>query len=246
MRFVCVVWLVAGCHFNHGNATGDAPSADVARGDTPAPNDGLVDAASDAPPDSGSAFLFCNPADLDLRACYAFDGNGQDGSSYNHDAALGGTYTFMGGVHGSAIATIASSIVVASDINLTISEMTLKASVHPTALPAATARAGIIDSTGYRVFIEAGGVVRCALNDGSVQAVTTAAVPINAWTRIGCIYNGAALTVYFDGVQKATTGSTVAIDAVTGNLTIGQNEPSGDNFVGLIDEVQIWGSIVTP
>ena len=29
-------------------------------------------------------------------------------------------------------------------------------------------------------------------------------------------------------------------------LVLGMNNPSGDNFVGALDDVQVWGSIVGP
>ena len=74
----------------------------------------------------------------------------------------------------------------------------------------------------------------------------TGTVPTGTWTRVACTYDVSAIRVYFDSVEKANASFNSGIAGVSGNLTIGQNEPNGDNFDGLIDEVEIWGSIVAP
>jgi len=120
--------------------------------------------------------------------------------------------------------------------------------IRPSAYPIDPLRMGLVDSGGrYRMFLLANGLVRCAITGGPA-AVTTAAhaVPLGTWTRLACSYDGATLTVYVDGAIAATTSQSVTIPATGGGMVIGQNNPTGENFAGAIDDLEIWGSIVGP
>ena len=63
------------------------------------------------------------------------------------------------------------------------------------------------------------------------------ALPVGAWTHLAMTYDGAALRLYVNGVQVASTLSG-NITPTTNPLSIGGNSPYGEYFEGRIDEVR--------
>jgi hypothetical protein len=231
--------LVAACQFHPGTETArDGHAGDGDRGD---------DAGGDGAGSDGTSGAFCNPADLDLRACYTFDGDTLDRSSYANNAVAANT-SFTTGHAGQAIVTSGtSSVVVAGGTSLDVSALTIRIWIRPSSFPIDPARMGLVDSGGrYRMFLLANGLVRCAITGGP-SAVTTAsnAVALATWTHLVCTYDGATMRIYVDGAIAATLAQTATIPTGAG-MVIGQNNPTGENFDGALDELEIWGSIVGP
>jgi hypothetical protein len=204
--------------------------------------DGSNEAAStiDAPDAAPGA---CGLGDPSLRACFRFENNTEDDSEFHNNAISNGA-TFETGVDGLAVVTTASSITIPSSASLTLSQMTLKLAIRPRSI-SATTRSGLIDNDAYRLFLEPGGTIRCAVNGGTEQVTTSMTVPANAWTRIACTYDGATLRVYLDGVPAAAAAFTDTI-IPPGEISIGQNSPVGENFDGAIDNLEIHDSVVEP
>ena len=82
--------------------------------------------------------------------------------------------------------------------------------------------------------------------NGAVGYVTgTTASPVNAWTHVALTYDGAMLRLYVNGTPVASRTQTGGIQATTNPLWIGGNNPYGEYFQGLIDEVRIYSRALT-
>ena len=53
-------------------------------------------------------------------------------------------------------------------------------------------------------------------------------------------YDGSALRLYVNGTQVGSRAATGAIQTTTNPLWIGGNQPDGEFFRGLIDEVRVY------
>jgi uncharacterized repeat protein (TIGR03803 family) len=71
-------------------------------------------------------------------------------------------------------------------------------------------------------------------------------LPLNAWTHVAVTYNGSMLRLYINGVE--VNRRPVSGRMVVGNapLRIGGNSIWGEYFDGMIDEVRIYGSAISP
>jgi concanavalin A-like lectin/glucanase superfamily protein len=234
-----VLVVVAGCRFAlPGDHAGDEAPGDAA--DAPGVPDG------DTPsPDTPAAF--CNAADLDLHACFTFDGDTLDRSSYGNTVSATGT-SFVEGVSGQALGVTAGSNVAAGDSpSLDVTVLTIKMNIKPTTIPTGTLRAGLFDSSNrYRMFLQAGGAIRCALTGGVDLTSPTGVIVMGVWQRVTCTYDTTTMNIYVDGALVATMTQAGAIPVAANGFVIGQNSPSGENFDGAIDNVQLWESIVAP
>jgi hypothetical protein len=66
------------------------------------------------------------------------------------------------------------------------------------------------------------------------------ASPVNAWTHVALTYDGATLRMFINGAQVSTKAGTGAVPATTNPLWIGGNQPYGEYFQGLIDDVRVY------
>ena len=66
------------------------------------------------------------------------------------------------------------------------------------------------------------------------------ASPIGSWTHIALTYNGSQLVLYVNGVQVASAAVSGVIQASSSALWIGGNQPYGEYFNGLIDDVRVY------
>ena len=79
------------------------------------------------------------------------------------------------------------------------------------------------------MFVEPGGALRCL--DLGASVTESGALTVGTWTHVAYTHDG----------QRRVTAPGAALE--TGNDTgtsIGGNSPSGDPFVGRIDELRIW------
>lgn len=246
--------LLASCAFDLAGL--DRASDDAA---VSAPIDARVPMAADAtPPDATPAAdapppppPFCDPADPTQAACWRFEGSAVDGSAYaNHGVATSVSWA-AGHAGGQAVRTTAPGAIRVADspsLNVTAA-ITLEMWVRADSLPTAPARAGLIDDNGqYGLFVHPGGELLCVLAGVSNVARAAGQLPLAAWTHVACSWDGAAITLYVNGVAVLGVPATGAIDPVgaSDGMAIGGNSPAGDAFDGLIDDVRVWNVARSP
>jgi Concanavalin A-like lectin/glucanases superfamily len=71
------------------------------------------------------------------------------------------------------------------------------------------------------------------------------ASPVGAWTHVALTYDGAALRLYINGNQVASRAMSGAIETTNNPLWIGGNQPYGEYFNGLIDDVRVYDRALT-
>jgi hypothetical protein len=167
-------------------------------------------------------------------------GNGNTGTitaaSWSTQGRAGNALSFNGT---GSVVRVASS----ASLNLTTG-MTLSAWVRPAA-----------SQTGWRTILQrqADAYFLTASSDqpgrpagggtlgGSVQYVSgPTANPLNTWTHVALTYDGSALRLYVNGTQAASRAAGGAIQTTTNPLWVGGNQPYGEYFNGLIDEVRVY------
>lgn len=134
-----------------------------------------------------------------------------------------------------------------------VSAITVEAWIYPTAWGVNFWTNSIVSkddwSAGTRGF-----VLRCGANGtlsfnlgtsaGWREAVTPAnSLQLNRWHHVAGTFDGTAIKVYVDGVEKASLSYTGSINSSTYDMTIGQSAyhtSSSRPFTGWIDEVRIW------
>ena len=73
----------------------------------------------------------------------------------------------------------------------------------------------------------------------------TAALGVNTWTHVAAVYDASALRIYVNGTQAASLPLSGAMVTSTGALRIGGNQPHGEWFAGLIDELRLYNRALT-
>lgn len=215
----------------------DAPAIDAPATDAPA-----IDAAIDAPP----LTPLCDVNDPTQRLCLTFEGSVTDGtggplqiqtSNVDFDAGAVGMGSTLG---------LTSVIHVGENNAIDVtSGLTIEAFVRVTAPPSQTnQRAGVLDNNGqYSLWIDPEGRPYCTL-PGSTASTTTP-LPLNAWTHVACVFDGATYTLYVGGVEVGQVNRTAPVPA-NGNdgLNVGQDCTDGggaaDPLRGGIDELRLW------
>ena len=215
-------------------------------GDGDAP-DAMIDGAPGSEPPMPTPL--CNSADATLRACFTFDDTLNDGSGSNIDLTASGTPAYVAGHAGGskALNTATGTFTTPATTALDITTFTFKMWIRPNAIPGAGLRMGVMDSGGrYRVFLQPQGAIRCAVTNGADLTSSTGAVSANVWQRVTCRYNGSAIQIYVNGTMVGSSNVTSTVPATAGNMVVGHNNPSGENFNGAIDDLQIFSTLVAP
>jgi glucose/arabinose dehydrogenase/PKD repeat protein/chitodextrinase len=172
-------------------------------------------------------------------------GNGNVGTITNATWSTQGRY-------GNALSFNGTSSVVrvpsAASLNLTTG-MTLSAWIRPTASQSGwrtivqrQADAYFVTSSNDQPMRPAGG----GTIGGGVRFVGgPTANPLNTWTHVAVSFDGNQLRLYVNGTQVATRGANGTIQTVANPLWIGGNQPYGEYFQGLIDEVRVYNRALT-
>jgi hypothetical protein len=214
-------------------------------------------AASPDVPSSAGSPLSCDASDPRLRACYTFDGDTKDRSSYgNH--ANSANVSYVAGKAGKALRLgLNSRVLVAQHPSLDLTAMTIKVWIRPTSFPVKRrealagksepeVRMGIIDGEAtYRMYVQENGIIRCSLT-GRPEAFSTVGVPLGEWTRVACTFDGSVMHIYFNGVSVVEVKQAGKIAASIASMAIGHDFPGSDNFVGEMDQLEIWNAVVAP
>lgn len=237
--------VMAACGYSPARtAPGDGAPGDTAMlADTPA--DTNADAAIDAPPAAP-----CNQdGTADVRLCFKFENNlDEDGP---HGYSIQGTgHQFVAGFAGLGVDTSGSTIEIAQDSALNVTELTIRVHLRPNAIiPVSGTRQGVIENDAWRMHVMPGGGIRCALNDGTTELnLGLLALAAQQFTRVACTYDGTLLRVFYNGTLMGSALAAVEIRDVGTPTTIGQSEPADGNerFQGVIDNLEVFGSLEAP
>jgi len=231
-------------------------AADIGAVDAPPADGPLQDAwpadipTADAWPYDGGT-LACDSGLVALVACYTFDEGESTATIVDHSAfgndgdRIGGS--FVAGWQGLALRFPADSVTVPDSASLDVTaQLTIEANIYPTALPT-SGRQGIFDNQGhYGLFLHPAGQTRCTAA-GQTLASPEGAIAAARWQHVACTYDGSALRLFVDGTELALGNpSGDIVGSGTTGSAIGQNSPTGDHFVGLIDNLRVWNVSRTP
>ncbi len=124
------------------------------------------------------------------------------------------------------------------DGDLTGEPLTVELFLMPRALPT-SGRMGVWDIGGqHSAWVRDGGAFTCR----SIRV--DAALRVDTWTHVACVFDGDSSKAYVDGVLAATGSSSPGTPG-PGDIRIGANSPDGDYFEGLIDEMRIFRGVRT-
>ena len=215
------------------------------------------DAAGNLGPYSNTATASTPASPLGLVAAYGFDegsgttvtdasGNGNNGTVANGTWATTGEF-------GKAIQFNGTSTVVnipdATSLHLTTG-MTLEAWVNPSTVD--NNWRDVIYKANDNYYLEATSDNAARPDAGLIaggiygDAYGTSALAANTWSFLAETYDGATLRLYVNGVQVAATAHTGSISTSTNPLQIGGDTLYGQYFRGLIDNVRVYNTALTP
>jgi hypothetical protein len=227
--------LLGGCGFRPfempaTNSFDDAaPVGDRVIFDVALPVDGVV-----------AVVPFCDPTDPQLVACYQFENNLTDVSSYHNNGT--GSASYATGKVGQALSVgTMNGIDIADSASFDVADLTIEAWISPSTIPTGSNRAGILDCEGqYGFFLHPNGDLVCTAG-GSVTA--TAQIQANRWTHVACTHDATTITIYGDGEAITTGTAGVLPTANTTGITLGGNNPAGGGspLDGLLDQVRLFG-----
>ena len=70
--------------------------------------------------------------------------------------------------------------------------------------------------------------------------------PVNTWTHLAATYDGTTVRFFVNGTQVASQPATGVFDVSTNPLEIGGSLVDGGPFAGLIDDVRVYDTALTP
>jgi len=179
-------------------------------------------------------------------ALFDSSGNGNNGvisgaAVWSSSGRMGGALVFDGTTN---LVTVPGG----GSLNMTTG-MTLEAWVQPTTWPSSGIVSLLnkyIDGTSegqfcYTLFGSVNGISAGVTTGGRwIFDDGTQSVPLNTWTHLAVTYDGAALTLFFNGEQQSSTPVTGPIATSAQPLFIGGDQPYGEFFNGMIDEIRIY------
>lgn len=239
-------WVDGG--FASGECTGALPRVDAGAGDAGDAGSSAfapVDDDCDGRPDSCRVAGDCaSPA---LIVHYLFEQSLRDATPYGNDTTDVSDVGYEPGVVGDALVLGASSVATLprSESLEFVDAVTVELWAQPRALPSGSGRAGLLDDDGrYGLFLNSLGQLRCVAGSATV---TGGELTVDHWSHVACVLDASTLTLWQDGHVRAQV--TRAGNLTTPGqhpVTIGGNSPSGDRFVGLLDNLRIWREARSP
>jgi hypothetical protein len=173
-------------------------------------------------------------------------GNGNNGTLTNATWATAGKYGKALQFNGTnALVTIPDS----SSLHLS-SAMTLEAWVNPSTVNSNWRDVLYKGNDNY--YLEATSSNASRPDAGMIaggsyaDAIGTSALTANTWSFLTETYDGTTLRLYVNGTQVASTAHTGAITTSTNPLQIGGDSLYGQYFAGLIDNIRVYNTALTP
>jgi hypothetical protein len=191
----------------------------------------------------------CPRGHPDLALCLRFEGSVVDDSQNAH-ALTPGAVTFERGVSPAGPVNLVGrfgpvgGVSIPESAALDSARVTVEAWLSPRVLPAAGTQMGVVDNNDqYGLFLRPGGTLACI---GRGTAAAAAVVRPGVWTSVACTFDEAAVAIWVNGVPYARVVSTgpPAAGGTTGT-SVGQDNPVGSPFEGVLDNVRIWRAVRT-
>jgi len=190
--------------------------------------------------------------DVDLAACYAFEGDTLDATANNNDGApISVSYT--AGRSGQAVLVDGNSRITVPDSNSIdlSSGFTIETWVRLDVSNAA--RVMIADhNNDFALYLDPGAVPVCDLSIGGNSRRTPASPTIGtgAWRHVACTYDGAKIVAFVDGSMVAMLSVAGTAGPTTDPMQIGGNQPDSGNpaaerMTGAIDQFRLWRVVRT-
>jgi hypothetical protein len=246
LGLIASIMTFAGCRQLLGfddvaaGATGDGPPSDQAGGDGP---------GIDGPDNSDAPTGFACSTDPAQIACYTFNQDTLDHSTHAHHLTATGTSFGLGKDNTTGLSiNEGASVTSASSTDFNVQTYTIRMFILPTSLPTGATRMGLLDSNlRYRMFLHPDGVLRCAFTNNanaSIELLSAAgAVVVGTYTRVACTYDGTTFKVLINDAVAASRAESQTLGSSTEGIVVGQNSPSGENFQGVIDNLEVWSGI---
>lgn len=187
----------------------------------------------------------CEAGDPSLIACFAFEGDPNDGSQHRFVPDRTRKLTYAPGKSGQALRVSHGSVLrFPHDAAWTAPAMTIDVWINPASLPGKE-RFTVIDSGGKpSLFLLPDGQIRCTV--GVEQNVPYPIVP-GEWTHIACLSDGQTQILYVNGVEIDRSPSGPVLADGEQPIHIGSEEPTDrDAFDGLIDSLRVFGRTLAP
>ncbi len=177
-----------------------------------------------------------------LVACWQWEGSLVDASGDDLVVTTVNT-TFAAGRTGMGLAMDATSdATVAETSVLSPTNITIELWLRPAQLPA-TGRMGLLDNDGrYGLFLTSTGL-QCVAGANVASTVLPA---VDAWTHVACTYDGTTGRLFVDGIEVLTALGAGLLATGPATVKIGGNSPSGDRFVGTLDQLRVFSVARTP
>ena len=97
--------------------------------------------------------------------------------------------------------------------------------------------AGVVTKAGGGPLVPSGG----GTFDGPIEQTAGASpFPVDRWSDVAVTYDGAMLRLYVDGRQVSSRAATGTLQTSRDPLWIGGNQPYGEYFNGVIDDVRVY------
>jgi uncharacterized repeat protein (TIGR03803 family) len=208
---------------------------------------------------TGSVIILpADPGVAGLIAAYGFnEGSGSvagDASGRKHSGSISGAKHVDEGRFGRALMFDGRSdwvtVAHAADLDLR-NALTIEAWVNPTKLSGwnTVVLKETRDSLAYSLYANddaprPAGYVNIG---GSHKSVAGAgSLPLNTWSHVAVTYSGSMMRLYINGNEVSRRSQTGRLVSSTGPLRIGGNSVWGEYFSGMIDEVRVYGSALSP
>jgi hypothetical protein len=227
----------------------DVNNGETSDGPSPIDQSPAGDGAVDTPKIDGPPGGFACSTDPAQIACYTFDQDTLDHSTHAHHLTATGTSFGLGKDNTTGLSIIdGSSVTSADSTDFNVPTYTIRMFILPASLPPAAGRMGLFDSNlRYRMFLHPDGVIRCAFTNsanGSIELFSpSGAVAAGTYTRVACTYDGATLKVLINDVVVADKPEAQTLGSSNAGIVVGQNSPSGENFEGVIDNLEVWSGV---
>ena len=145
--------------------------------------------------------------------------------------------------NGSNNYTYTSNVALIAGNSQTYNKVTWSAWVKPNS-GAVASKTIVHKNNEFRLMTDASGNPSCSIYSGGVwqtAAVSSAALEVNKWSHLACVYNGSNIYVYVNGVQRGSQGQSGNITSVNSTaVNIGRDSAGSGYFSGSIDEVKVY------